>query len=151
MGSYLSTDINAVLVSTIKEYFIIINELQNTINDESKLRHEYKFAIFNLEEITTGLNLIHYKKCDLINKERDLFENIRKIMQLFLTTKEPFKNEALKNLYISFKQIEKEKYQANISYNSFNYSSNEIKSFITLSDIYISSDKLPVEFISDLD
>ena len=150
MGSYLSTDINAVMVSTIKEYIIIINELQNTINDESKLRHEYKFAIFNLEKITTDLNLIHNKKCDLINKERDVFENIRKIMQLFLTTKEPFKNESLKNLYISFKQIEKEKEKARYQHN-FSYNSNEIKSFITLSDIYISSEKLPVEFLPDLD
>ena len=144
--SHLYTNIHIELVNIIKEYITIVNELQNTINDELKLRHEYKFAIFNLEEITTKLKLIHIKKCSLINNEKLVFEDIRKIMQRFLTIKEPFKNESLKNLYISFKQIEKSKNQI-----SFNYNSDEIKSFITLSDIYIYSDKLPVEFLPDLD
>lgn len=83
MGSLISLaealPTNTQLIANLKQYIQIHNKLLLLIKQKKDLDFEYKFALFNINEVISDINILHKKIWDVKQQELDLFYMLQKI------------------------------------------------------------------------
>lgn len=84
MGSLLSFEdpqyTKDELIANLKQYIDIHNQLLLLIKQKKDLDFEYKFALFNINEVIAEINTLHNKIWNVKHRERDIFYMIQKIL-----------------------------------------------------------------------
>ena len=131
MGNLITSDeehqyTNDQLVSVLKQYIDIHNQMILLINQKKHQEFEYKFALFNINEVIAEINLIHKKIWNTRNKEISLFYEIQKIFSNFDTPKNE-KFIKLNNTFQLFRDIHSHISILPYEYIEHSYTKNFIK------------------------